>query len=56
MDLKEFAGLVKQMRSKQKEYFETRNLGVLEQSKAWERRIDSEVERILSPQKELFSE
>lgn len=51
MNAKEFFGLVKEMRLKQKEYFKTRSSDVLKKSKALEKRVDDEiarVERILS--------
>ena len=46
MNAREFFDLVSQMRKAQKEYFKTRNIGVLKQSKAFERQVDSEIERV----------
>jgi hypothetical protein len=47
------AGLGKEMRDKQKEYFRTRKPDVLEESKELERRFDAVVSQVLDPQ--LFS-
>lgn len=46
MNPKEFFTLVSQMRQAQKEYFKTRNTGVLQQSKALERQVDAEIDRV----------
>lgn len=40
----EFARLVRDMRDAQKEYFRTRDIGVLQRSKRLERRVDDVVE------------
>jgi hypothetical protein len=54
MSVIELAELAKRMRDKQKEYFRTRDTGVLEESKELERRFDAVVSQVLDPQ--LFSE
>lgn len=46
MNAKEFFGLVKEMRVQQKEYFKTRSADVLRKSKALEKRVDDEIERV----------
>ena len=46
MNAKEFFGLVKEMRLQQKEYFKTRASDVLKKSKALEKRVDDEIERV----------
>lgn len=46
MNAKEFFGLVKEMRLQQKEYFKTRSSDVLKKSKALEKRVDDEIERV----------
>lgn len=46
MKPKEFFDRVSLMRAKQKEYFKTRNKASLEASKALEREIDAEIERV----------
>lgn len=46
MNAKEFFGLVKEMRFQQKEYFKTRSSDVLRKSKALEKRVDDEIERV----------
>lgn len=46
MNAKEFFGLVKEMRLQQKEYFKTRSSDVLRKSKALEKRVDDEIERV----------
>ena len=46
MTAKEFFMLVSQMRQAQKEYFKTRNQTVLQQSKALEKQVDAEIERV----------
>ena len=46
MNAKEFFGLVKEMRVQQKEYFKTRSSDVLRKSKALEKRVDDEIERV----------
>lgn len=46
MNAKEFFGLVKEMRSAQIEYFKTRTPVSLKRSKALEKRVDDEVERV----------
>jgi hypothetical protein len=40
MEFLEFIDLVRQMRTAQKEYFKTRDKGVLERSKSLERQVD----------------
>ena len=46
MNAKEFFGLVKEMRFQQKEYFKTRSSDALRKSKALEKRVDDEIERV----------
>jgi hypothetical protein len=46
MNAKEFFGLVKEMRIQQKQYFKTRSSDVLRKSKALEKRVDDEIERV----------
>lgn len=46
MNAKEFFSLVAEMRKAQKEYFKTRNQTVLQQSKALEKQVDAEIERV----------
>lgn len=46
MNAKEFFSLVKEMRLQQKEYFKTRSSDVLKKSKALEKRVDDEIERV----------
>lgn len=46
MDAKQFFERVKIMRHFQKEYFKTRSRTALQQSKALEREIDTEIERV----------
>lgn len=46
MDAKRFFERVKIMRQFQKEYFKTRSRTALQQSKALEREIDAEIERV----------
>ena len=43
MDYEQFKGLVLEMRTAQKEYFETRSRDALQRSKALERRVDEEI-------------
>lgn len=50
----DFVKLVAEMREKQREYFRTRDGGVLKESKALERRVDAEVERLTDPNPSLF--
>lgn len=52
MNAKEFFDLVSEMRSKQKEYFRTRSTSVLNESKALERRVDTEIMRVNQMMKE----
>lgn len=52
MTAKEFFDLVSEMRSKQKEYFRTRSTSVLNESKALERRVDTEIMRVNQMMKE----
>lgn len=49
MSIKELAKLVRNMRAKQKEYFRTRQLSVIEQSKRLEKQVDAAVAEILEP-------
>lgn len=46
MDARQFFERVKIMRHFQKEYFKTRSRTALQQSKALEREIDAEIERV----------
>ena len=46
MNAKEFFSLVKEMRLQQKEYFKTRSSDALKKSKALEKRVDDEIERV----------
>lgn len=46
MDARQFFERVKIMRYFQKEYFKTRSRTALQQSKALEREIDTEIERV----------
>ncbi len=46
MTAREFFDLVSDMREKQREYFRTRSLSVLSESKALERRVDDEIRRV----------
>lgn len=46
MNDNEFFDLVSAMRAKQKEYFRTRSMDVLKQSKALEKRVDDEIKRV----------
>lgn len=46
MNSREFFDKVSLMRRLQREYFKTRSKGVLQQSKAVEREIDAEIERV----------
>ena len=46
MTAKEFFDLVSDMRLKQKEYFRTRSTSVLNESKALERLVDTEIRRV----------
>ncbi|CDE57046.1 uncharacterized protein BN799_01143 [Prevotella sp. CAG:873] len=46
MDARQFFERVKIMRHFQKEYFKTRSRTALQQSKALEREIDTEIERV----------
>ena len=46
MNAKEFFGLVKEMRFAQIEYFKTRSSDSLKRSKALEKRVDNEIERV----------
>lgn len=43
MDYEQFKGLVREMRTAQKEYFETRSRDALQRSKALEKRVDNEL-------------
>ena len=53
MELKEFVELVKKMREMQKEYFRTRSLNVLNQSKALERQVDNAIKTITGTDNQL---
>ena len=44
-----FLTLVKKMRSKQKEYFRTRDPKILQEAKKLERLVDKEIEDYLTP-------
>ena len=46
MNPKEFFDLVAKMRDKQREYFRTRNTGVLKESKRLEKQVDDEITRV----------
>lgn len=46
MDARQFFDLVSDMRAKQKEYFRTRSSSVLRESKALEKQVDDEIERV----------
>lgn len=46
MDARQFFNLVSEMRNKQKEYFRTRTQSALKESKALEKRVDDEIERV----------
>lgn len=57
MDAKTFFSKVCAMRKYQKEYFKTRDVQVLRQSKALEREIDEEIARVAAlqqPQQQSF--
>ena len=43
MDYEQFKGIVREMRTAQKEYFETRSRDALQRSKALEKRVDNEL-------------
>ncbi len=47
--LKSIIALAVEMREAQKEYFKTRDIGVLKLSKALERRFDNEAQKLQSP-------
>lgn len=53
MSKEEFAELVKEMRDIQKEYFTTRNRGVLAKAIASEKAVDKEVTLILGAEKKV---
>ena len=53
MELKEFVELVKKMREMQKEYFRTRSMNVLNQSKALERQVDNAIKTITETDNQL---
>lgn len=46
MDAKSFFNLVAALRDKQKEYFRTRSQSALRESKALEKRVDDEIDRV----------
>ena len=46
MNPKEFYDLTKRMREKQREYFRTRRIGVLEDCRKLEKEIDAEISRV----------
>lgn len=46
MDAKSFFKLVAALRDKQKEYFRTRTQSALRESKALEKRVDDEINRV----------
>lgn len=47
MDTGDFIELVRQMRDAQREYFRTRDKGILESSKRLERKVDEKVRNLL---------
>ena len=55
-EIESFAKMVRVMREKQKDYFKTKNMAVLEESKKLERLVDLRVEQILDNQLRLFGE
>ena len=50
MTIEQYSSLVKRMRSKQKDYFRTRDRTVLNECRDLERRVDEATEAILNPQ------
>lgn len=46
MNAQDFFNLVAKMRHMQKEYFKTRDIAVLQNSKSLEKRVDEEIERV----------
>lgn len=46
MNAREFFTLVTRMRDKQKEYFRTRSVSVLQESKQLEKQVDDEIRRV----------
>lgn len=46
MNAREFFTLVTRMRDKQKEYFRTRSVSVLQESKQLEKQVDNEIRRV----------
>jgi hypothetical protein len=55
MNLSEFAKLVADMRSMQKEYFRTGSRTVLENSKRLERQVDQALKELADDQPRLFA-
>jgi hypothetical protein len=53
--LEEFAKLVAEMRSAQKEYFRTRSTSSLETSKRLEKQVDQALKETAGKQSQLFS-
>ena len=49
MTIEEFAGLVKQMRKHQMSYFRRRSQEALSLAKAFEAKVDEDIEEILNP-------
>ena len=47
-EFREFVRLVEMMRGKQREYFRLKDYEALRQSKALERKVDAEVDRLLN--------
>ncbi len=56
MDARQFFNLVSEMRNKQKEYFKTRTQSALKESKALEKRVDDEIARGASTERETRTE
>ena len=46
MNARDFFNLVTKMRDKQKEYFRTRSVSVLQESKRLEKQVDDEIQRV----------
>lgn len=54
MTLRQFAGLVAEMRNAQRAYFRTKGMNALEMSKRLEKQVDKALVDLLSPQGTLF--
>lgn len=50
-----FAALVNAMRQAQREYFRTRSSAALDKAKTLEKAVDRQIERLFSPQADLFA-